>query len=143
MTTNRRSEHRLATSSEALPLDVYLVKAIAQRVVEILNAEHDVTVACRLVDATTLAAALGVKRSWIHAHRDALGAVRLGANSKPRLRFDVRTAREALTQLGSGSANTSMPGPNDGPPSLPSRRNGPAEPFPVPGHILAARPKAT
>jgi hypothetical protein len=52
----------------------------------------------RLVDAAILAAELGVDRSWVYAHRDELGAVRLGVGSKPRLRFDPEAARAVLAR---------------------------------------------
>lgn len=52
--------------------------------------------ASRLVDAQTLAEALGVRRETVYAHADELGAIRLGDGSKPRLRFDMETAREAF-----------------------------------------------
>lgn len=49
-----------------------------------------------LVDAATLARELGVSRAWVYENADRIGAVRIGAGSKPRLRFDVTTARAAL-----------------------------------------------
>jgi len=52
------------------------------------------------MDAARLAAELGVTRSWVYEHRDELGAVRLGTGTKPRLRFDLNTARRALFQRG-------------------------------------------
>ncbi len=50
-----------------------------------------------LVDAATVAERLGVARSWVYAHADELGAVRLGEKGKakqggPRLRFDLDAA---------------------------------------------------
>lgn len=49
-----------------------------------------------LVDAATLAAALGVSRDTIYANADKLGAVRIGNGARPRLRFDVDRASEAF-----------------------------------------------
>lgn len=72
------------------------LEALAQRVVELIRNEGGTRVGRRLVDASTLASELGVERSWVYAHRDELGAIQLGTGAKPRLRFDVATAREAL-----------------------------------------------
>jgi len=78
--------------------DAAWVEAVALRVVQLMRSgdgEND----RRLVDAAALAGVLGVDRSWVYAHRDELGAVRLGSGSKPRLRFDVRVARAALARV--------------------------------------------
>ncbi len=74
------------------------MEAIARRVVELIRSDGDPHTGHRLVDAATLAADLGVERSWVYAHRDELGAIQLGTGSKPRLRFDLATAREALAR---------------------------------------------
>jgi hypothetical protein len=78
------------------------VEAVAQRVVELLHTESHSPLGLRLVDAATLAAELGVERSWVYAHRAELGAIQLGSGSKPRLRFDVNMARELLARSGIG-----------------------------------------
>jgi hypothetical protein len=77
------------------------VEAVARRVVELIRGEGDSPVGRGLVDAATLAAELGVERSWVYAHRAELGAIQLGTGSKPRLRFDLATAREVLARSGS------------------------------------------
>ncbi len=64
--------------------------------VELIRDEGDSPTARRLVDAATLAAELGVGRSWVYAHRGELGAIQLGTGSKPRLRFDSEVARNVL-----------------------------------------------
>ena len=74
------------------------MEAVARRVVELLRADSHSAHERRLVDAATLAAELGVDRSWVYAHRAELDAIRLGSGSKPRLRFDVDTARELLAR---------------------------------------------
>lgn len=78
----------------ALPLDPQLVEAIALRVTELLQR----TAAHRpeLVDAAELARRLGTDRSWVYAHANELGAIRLGGGRKPRLRFDPKLAAERL-----------------------------------------------
>jgi hypothetical protein len=78
--------------------DVAYLEALAQRVVELIRSEGGTRVGCRLVDAATLASELGVERSWVYAHRGELGAIQLGTGAKPRLRFDVAAAREALSR---------------------------------------------
>ncbi len=50
----------------------------------------------RLVNAATLAAALGVSSRWVYAHADELGGVRLGDSERPRWRFDLGAAREGM-----------------------------------------------
>jgi hypothetical protein len=70
------------------------VALIAEAVVERLRGE---TPATGLVDAETLARELGVARSFIYAHKDLLGAKRLGG-PHGRLRFDVERARAALPE---------------------------------------------
>ncbi|HMC03750.1 MAG TPA: hypothetical protein VKI23_06450, partial [Cellulomonadaceae bacterium] len=77
-------------------LDRAYVEAVAHRVAELIRDEAQQTVDRRLVDAATLAAELGVERSWVYEHRDELHPVRLGNGSKPRLRFDVPAVRAAL-----------------------------------------------
>jgi hypothetical protein len=82
------------------------VEAVARRVVELLRTEHHSPRERRLVDAATLAAELGVERSWVYAHRAELGGIQLGAGSKPRLRFDVDMARELLAHSTSKESQT-------------------------------------
>lgn len=90
------------------PLNTAWVEAVAMRVVELMShgstPEHG-----RLMDAATLAAELGVTRSWVYEHRDELGAVRLGTGIKPRLRFDLNTARRAVFQNDEKAVASSEP----------------------------------
>jgi hypothetical protein len=51
----------------------------------------------RLVDAATLARALGVSRDCVYAHAVELGGQRIGAGPRGRLRFDLDRALEAWT----------------------------------------------
>ena len=71
-------------SLRPVSLDDRDVEAIAQRVAELLRAES-----ARYLDAAGIAKRFGVGRSWVYAHKDELGAVRLGSGPKARLRFDV------------------------------------------------------
>jgi hypothetical protein len=95
----------------------------------------------RWVDATTLATELGVTRSWVYEHRDELGAVRLGAGPKPRLRFDVETASQALERNGrSGVRPLDM---KDDERATTRRAGGRRKRQPVAGLVLTARPRTT
>jgi hypothetical protein len=38
----------------------------------------------------------GVTRNWVYAHAEDLGALRIGAGRRPRLRFDPDRVRRAL-----------------------------------------------
>lgn len=95
------------------------MEAVARRVAELIHSEGDSHVGRQLIDAATLAAELGVDRSWVYAHRGELGAIQLGAGAKPRLRFDLATAREALARTArDGSREDEAQRPE----SKPSRR---------------------
>jgi hypothetical protein len=49
-----------------------------------------------LVDAAELARVLGVSRDFVYSNAELLGVHRLGDGNRPRLRFDVGSARAAL-----------------------------------------------
>jgi hypothetical protein len=49
------------------------------------------------VDARAVAACLGVSRDYVYANAARLGARRLGAGTRARLRFQLETVLEALT----------------------------------------------
>src|ERR1700683_5313512 len=76
------------------------VEALAQRVVELLRADDRESAARRLVDAATLAAELGVQRSWVYEHTNELHPIRLGTGPKARLRFDALVVRAAIAAQG-------------------------------------------
>lgn len=88
-------------------LDAASIEAVARRVVELIRDEGGSSTVRRLVDAATLAAELGVDRSWVYAHRGELGAIQLGTGSKPRLRFDPEVAWKVLA--GSASKQSQAP----------------------------------
>jgi hypothetical protein len=67
-------------------LDSEDIEAIASRVVELLLDQRPT--AARLVDAATVASALGVDRDWVYTHAHELGATRLGG-ARGRRRFDL------------------------------------------------------
>jgi hypothetical protein len=76
-------------------IDATWVDAVARRVAELMRGDGE-RLSGRLVDAATLAAELGVGRSWVYEHSDELGAVRLGGGTRPRLRFDIVAVRAAV-----------------------------------------------
>lgn len=107
MTHRRRTQSPLDSPTPSSPaLDAASVEAVAQRVVELLRTERHSPRERRLVDASTLAAELGVERSWVYAHRAELGAIQLGSGSKPRLRFEVDMAQDLLARSISRGAHT-------------------------------------
>jgi hypothetical protein len=117
-----------------------LVQAIAERVAELLRCEPT---RGRLVDAQTLADALGVDRSYVYSHAAELGAVRIGSGSKPRLRFDLDTAREAFARDASKrsqGSNVSTGAESAAPPAR--RRRGLPIRLPEPGSVLVVRPRS-
>ncbi len=70
------------------------VDAIALRVVELLTAGRGVDPA--LIDAAEVARRYGLARSTIYDRADALGAIRLGHGTRPRLRFNPARVAQAL-----------------------------------------------
>jgi hypothetical protein len=72
------------------------IEAIAERVLALLRNELPPPPA-RLVDADTLARALGVDRTWVYAHARELHAVRLGGEHG-RLRFDLDLVVRSLNE---------------------------------------------
>jgi hypothetical protein len=122
-------------------LPIASIDAIALRVVELMRTGEATSLNRRWVDATTLATELGVTRSWVYEHRDELGAVRLGAGPKPRLRFDVETASQALERNGrSGVRPLDM---KDDERATTRRAGGRRKRQPVAGLVLTARPRTT
>lgn len=65
--------------------------AIAEHLADLLQHRPRV----HLVDAATLAAALGVSRDFVYAHANELGGERIGNGPRGRLRFDLDNALAA------------------------------------------------
>ena len=80
-------------ASARITLDPESVEAIARRVVQLLQEKRADP---ELVDAAELARRLGFDRSWVYTHAIELGGVRLGAGTRPRLRFDPNVAMERI-----------------------------------------------
>jgi hypothetical protein len=81
-----------------MTLDSDDIEAIARRVLALMHDELEAAPA-RLVDAITLARTLGVDRSWVYAHAQALHAIRIGG-PRGRLRFDLDEMRRSLNGNG-------------------------------------------
>ncbi len=117
---------------------------VAERVVELLRASDDFSPqrgAPRLVNARELGARRGVSRDYVYAHAAELGVVRLGGGSKPRLRFDLEAAREAMSRYASKhseGSNVSTGAESAAPPARRRRRL--PNRLPEPGSILTAKP---
>jgi hypothetical protein len=100
-------------------LSTETVEAIAARVVELLRREaamHRQAATPPKLTAAELATRLGVERAWIYQHAAQLGAIRLGAGPRARLRFDAELVAERL------SARDTWPQMAPGRPSLATRR---------------------
>jgi hypothetical protein len=133
-----KGEVRPSALDPPATVDAAWVEAVALRVVQLMRS-GDVVNDRRLVDAATLAGELGVDRSWVYAHRDVLGVVRLGSGSKPRLRFDAQVARAALARARSepsalGNASSVDPFPRK---QLRSKRK------PAVGRVLAVKARSS
>lgn len=89
-----------ANADELDALADQLAERLAPRLVatfERMMAGPDAS-ASALVDAETVAAALGVSRAYVYEHADELGAERLGDGPRARLRFDLERARAATAR---------------------------------------------
>lgn len=95
-----------------------------------------------LIDASALAAELGVSRDFIYEHAHELGALRLGNGPKARLRFDPAAARDALSCYSSerSQPHTANAGGEFEAAPSPRRRRLPAR-SPQPGAVLPIRPR--
>ena len=83
-----------------LTLSAEQVEQIAECVAELLSANAAPAQTGGLVDAQTVAAALGVSRDWVYDHADQLGGVKVGDGQRPRWRFDLEQARTAWQPAG-------------------------------------------
>ena len=75
------------------------VEAIARRLAELLHEPTATQAPHRLVSAAEVAETWGVDRSWVYTHAEQLGARRLGAGERPRLRFDPEEVAERIGAL--------------------------------------------
>jgi hypothetical protein len=80
------SPTREVPRSALTPRERAFADAVAERVAHLLGS-HQPTAG--LVDASAVAARLGVSRDWVYAHADEMGGRRIGEGSRGRLRFDL------------------------------------------------------
>jgi hypothetical protein len=96
---SRATEIRLAPES---------IEALACRLAQLLAAEPleaEATMARKkMLSAAEVAELFGVSRRWVYDHAEVLGARRLGAGTRPRLRFDPDEVAERIGGLGSRPA---------------------------------------
>jgi hypothetical protein len=85
-------------------LDAASVEAVARRVAELINAPREHHHPGRLLTAAEVANWWSVARDWVYAHAEELGALRIGAGSRPRLRFEPKTVAERIGALGARAA---------------------------------------
>ena len=82
--------------------DPAFVDAVARRVVELLREEGELQLeGPRLMTVAQVRDQFGVSADWLYANADALGAIRLGAGPRARLRFDRTTIADRIAKLGS------------------------------------------
>jgi hypothetical protein len=72
------------------------IEALASRLAEILATEEAPPPRRQLISAEEVAEWWGVGRRWVYDHAEELGARRLGAGRRPRLRFDPEEVAEHL-----------------------------------------------
>jgi hypothetical protein len=84
----------MAVPAESV-LDHPTIEAIAREVAQLLGRD-DQPGAHGLLTARHVAARFNVGRSWVYAHADKLGVVRLGQGPRPRLRFESAVVAQRL-----------------------------------------------
>ena len=85
-------------------LDPESVEEVATRVAELLAPRFQPARAPhrRLLSAAEVSEWWGVERSWVYEHAGELGAIRLGAGRRPRLRFDPDLVAQRIAALAEG-----------------------------------------
>jgi hypothetical protein len=77
-------------------LDADSIEAIARRLVELLADQQAERPERGLISAEAVAERWGVSRRWVYEPAERLGARRIGAGSRPRLRFDPDEVAEQI-----------------------------------------------
>lgn len=80
-------------------LDSESIEALAARLAELLAPKEEAPSRRRLISAEEVSEWWGVSRRWVYDHASELGAHRLGAGRRPRLRFDPDEVAERLGKL--------------------------------------------
>ncbi|HVY78860.1 MAG TPA: hypothetical protein VG898_10170 [Solirubrobacterales bacterium] len=75
------------------------IEEIACRIAELLRDSAEPPGPKRLISAAEVAELWGVERDWVYENADQLGARRLGAGKRPRLRFDPAEVEERIAAL--------------------------------------------
>jgi hypothetical protein len=86
-------DSNLERAANLTPADV---ERIADRVVQHVGELLRPHLWFGLEDAAEVARRLRVHESWVYAHADELGAIRLGNGEKARLRFDLERVARAI-----------------------------------------------
>lgn len=101
------------SATEGLLLTVELtpeqLDVVAQRVAALL--QPAVPTVVPLVDARTVAQALGVSRDTVYARAEELGGQRVGDGERPRWRFDLEKALDAWTHRSSSEESEGVLSP--------------------------------
>jgi hypothetical protein len=97
------------------PLPIASLRLLAREVAQLLGRAEP----GRLLTAQEVAARFNVDRSWVYAHADELGVIRLGNGPRPRLRFDAVVVAQQL--LPAAPAGSSPPRGTNSVPLLPIR----------------------
>jgi hypothetical protein len=85
-----------------LRLDPESIEALARCLAELLVPGAETSGRRQLISAGEVAEWWGVGRRWVYDHAEELGARRLGAGRRPRLRFDPDEVAERLGELAAG-----------------------------------------
>jgi hypothetical protein len=83
-------------AGEEVRLDPESIEALARRLAELLGGAGEPRSRGELISAEEVSRWWGVSRRWVYDHAERLGARRLGAGPRPRLRFDPDEVAEAL-----------------------------------------------
>jgi hypothetical protein len=75
-------------------LDRAAILAVAREVAVLLHGSAEAV--DRMLTAAQVAARFNVDRSWVYAHAEELGVMRLGDGPRPRLRFDPAIVSQRL-----------------------------------------------
>jgi hypothetical protein len=91
------SAREAEVTADGLRLAPESIEALACRLAELLRPDdRQAGAPQRLISAATVAEWWGVDRRWVYDHADQLGARRLGAGKRPRLRFDPDDVAERI-----------------------------------------------
>ena len=98
-----------ASAGDELQLAPESIEALARRVAELLASGERPRP--RHLTAAEVSDWWGVDRAWVYAHAAELGAKRLGAGERPRLRFDADVVASRIDELGPAKEVTGGPHP--------------------------------